>query len=98
MTGILRSPLRGCVAPQSEPCPTGTSSRYPDPTEIGRALREAELVHERIEKRGPVFEALRAARVELRVMERFTPLLGLWETTTLHWSGYRLRNARDWPR
>lgn len=43
-----------------------------------------------------LLEALREAGVELRVMDRLTPLLGAWERTTLHWSGIRLRNARDW--
>lgn len=41
-------------------------------------------------------EALRAAGVELRVMDRLTPLWGFWETTTLHWSSIRMRNAQDW--
>ena len=43
-----------------------------------------------------LIEALRTARVELRVLDRLTPLRGLWETTTLHWSGYRLGFAQDW--
>ena len=41
-------------------------------------------------------DALRRAGVELRVMERLTPLYGLWDTTTLHWSSVRMSNARDW--
>lgn len=49
-----------------------------------------------VEAVGDLFEALRAAGVELRVMERLTPLRGLWEETTLHWSSIRMRNARDW--
>ena len=40
--------------------------------------------------------ALRESGVELRVMERLTPLRGLWETTTLHWSAIRMSNAQDW--
>ena len=44
-----------------------------------------------------LFGALRSAGVELRVMERLTPLRSLWDETTLHVSGIRLRNARDWP-
>jgi hypothetical protein len=39
--------------------------------------------------------AMRAEGVELRVMERLTPLRGVWDTT-LHASGNRLRNARGW--
>lgn len=37
-------------------------------------------------------EALRAAGVELRVLDRLAPLSGVW-STTLHASGFRLRNA-----
>ena len=40
--------------------------------------------------------ALRESGVDLRVMERLTPLHGLWETTTLHWSAIRMSNAQDW--
>jgi hypothetical protein len=39
--------------------------------------------------------ALRAARVELRIMESLVPLRGVWETS-LHASGTRLRNAQGW--
>jgi hypothetical protein len=39
--------------------------------------------------------ALRAQRVELRVVESLTPLKGVWDTS-LHASGVRLRNARGW--
>ncbi|HEY2052133.1 MAG TPA: hypothetical protein VGH03_22550 [Caulobacteraceae bacterium] len=34
--------------------------------------------------------------VELRAMPSLAPLAGVW-STTLHASGIRLRNARDWP-
>jgi hypothetical protein len=44
---------------------------------------------------GDLIEALRAAGVELRLMETLTPLRGVWDTT-LHASGIRLRNARGW--
>ena len=40
--------------------------------------------------------ALEAEGVELRVLPSLAPLAGLWDTT-LHASGIRLRNARDWP-
>jgi hypothetical protein len=39
--------------------------------------------------------ALRAARVELRIMESLAPLRNVWEST-LHASGTRLRNAQGW--
>jgi hypothetical protein len=38
---------------------------------------------------------LRRLGVELRVMESLVPLRGVWDTT-LHASGFRLRNARNW--
>jgi hypothetical protein len=43
-----------------------------------------------------LLEALRIQDVELRCMERLTPLRHVWGTT-LHASGIRLRNAQDWP-
>jgi len=39
--------------------------------------------------------ALRFENVELRLMERLTPLRHVWDTT-LHASGIRLRNAQGW--
>jgi hypothetical protein len=39
--------------------------------------------------------ALRAQRVELRVMESLVPLKGVWDTS-LHASGVRLRHAAGW--
>jgi hypothetical protein len=36
-----------------------------------------------------------SAGVELRVMERLTPLRHVW-STSLHASGVRLRNAAGW--
>jgi hypothetical protein len=38
---------------------------------------------------------LRRLGVELRVMESLLPLRNVWDST-LHASGFRLRNARDW--
>lgn len=46
---------------------------------------------------GNLLDALAAQHVELRVMERLTPLRDLWSTTSLHVSGIRLRNAQGWP-
>ena len=40
--------------------------------------------------------ALDECGVELRVMQSLAPLQDVW-TTSLHSSGIRLRNARDWP-
>ena len=39
--------------------------------------------------------ALRAERVELRIVESLVPLKGVWDTS-LHASGTRLRNAQGW--
>lgn len=39
--------------------------------------------------------ALRAADVELRMMDSLAPLKGAWETS-IHFSGIRLRNAVGW--
>jgi hypothetical protein len=44
---------------------------------------------------GDLCGALRDAGVELRLMESLLPLRGVWESS-LHASGVRLRNARDW--
>jgi hypothetical protein len=48
-----------------------------------------------VEPVGDLLDALRFAEVELRLLERLTPLRGVWETT-LHASGIRLRNAIGW--
>lgn len=40
-------------------------------------------------------EALAEEGVELKIMDRLTPLRHVW-STTLHASGVRLRNAQDW--
>ena len=48
-----------------------------------------------VEPVGDLLEALRNADVEVRLLERLTPLRGVW-STTLHASGIRLRNAHGW--
>lgn len=45
---------------------------------------------------GNLLDALAGEGVELRVMDRLSPLRHAW-STTLHVSGIRLRNAQDWP-
>ena len=42
-----------------------------------------------------VFRWLEEAHVELRVRDTFAPLRGVWDTT-LHASGIRLANAKEW--
>ncbi|MCK9487173.1 MAG: hypothetical protein M0R73_10835 [Dehalococcoidia bacterium] len=80
-----------------------TLYRYELPEEAFESLHDAGMwvsrqavTPRRVEVLGDLFEAMREAGVELRVMERLTPLAGVWEGTTLHWSGIRLRNARGW--
>ncbi len=48
-----------------------------------------------VEAVGDLPAAMAAAGVELRVMPSLRPLKGVWDTS-LHASGIRLRNARDW--
>jgi len=48
----------------------------------------------KVEIEDPVAE-LQANDVELRVLPLLTPLRDVWNST-LHASGIRLRNARDW--
>jgi len=44
-----------------------------------------------------ILGGLRAAGVELRLTDSLAPLRGVWDTS-LHASGIRLRNAKDWTR
>lgn len=82
-----------------------TLYRYELPSETFEPLEDdawmwvsrATVTPARVEVLDDLFEAMRAAGVELRAMDRLTPLIGVWEETTLHWSGIRLRHARDWP-
>jgi hypothetical protein len=78
--------------------------RYEVPADTFESLDDAGMwisrqtvVPSKVDVIDDLFVALREAGVELRVMDRLTPLLGLWERTSLHWSGIRLRNALDWP-
>jgi hypothetical protein len=77
--------------------------RYAVPAEAFESLDDAgmwvartSVVPDRVDVIDDPVEALRAQGVELRVLDRLAPLYGLWETTTLHWSAIRMRNARDW--
>ena len=45
---------------------------------------------------GNLLDALAAQQVELRVMDSLVSLRDVW-STSLHASGIRLRNAKDWP-
>jgi hypothetical protein len=82
---------------------TTTAYRYVLPAETFEDLHDAGMWVSRstvtpsaVEAIVDLPDALRAAGVELRVMDRLTPLWGLWEETTLHWSSIRMSNAQDW--
>ena len=62
----------------------------------GTWLSEQTVVPRGVEAVGDLLDALREADVELRLMSSLTALRGAWDST-LHASGVRLRNARDWP-
>ncbi|HEX6195554.1 MAG TPA: hypothetical protein VFZ37_06570 [Jiangellaceae bacterium] len=71
---------------------------FTDLGDAGAWVSEQRVVPTGVEPIDDIFTALEIAAVELRVLPRLTPLVGLWETTTLHWSAIRMRNAQDWPR
>ncbi len=48
-----------------------------------------------VETFGDLPAAMRAMKMELRILERLTPLWDLW-STSLHVSGNRLRHAQGW--
>lgn len=48
-----------------------------------------------VERVGDLEAAIAAAGVELRALERLQPVAEAW-FSSLHYSGIRLRNARDW--
>lgn len=80
-----------------------TLYRYSLPADSFRSLEDAGMwvsmdcvTPSRVDEITDIPEALSGAGVELRVMARLTPLRGIWEQTTMHWSGIRLRNAQDW--
>jgi hypothetical protein len=68
---------------------------FEDLGDAGMYVHRGSVVPRSVEPVGDLFEALRAADVELRLVPSLVPLRGVWETT-LHASGIRLRNARGW--
>jgi hypothetical protein len=76
--------------------------RYELPSDDFEALHDAGMWVSRepvrpmrVDKLSDLPAALRAAEVELRVMDDLTPLRSVWGST-LHASGIRLRNAKGW--
>jgi hypothetical protein len=64
--------------------------------DAGMWVSRAPVTPTRMEIISDLARALEAQGVELRAMSSLAPLAGVW-STTLHASGIRLRNARDWP-
>lgn len=64
--------------------------------DAGMWVSRATVAPRRADLLADLFGELSAAGVELRAVERLTFLRGIWERTTLHVSGIRLRNARGW--
>ncbi len=78
--------------------------RYDMPPETFESLDDAGMWISRapvtpfgIEVIADLAGALSQQRVELRALPTLAPLADVW-STTLHASGIRLRNARNWPR
>lgn len=81
---------------------TATLYRYDLPVaafaplgDVGMWVARAAVAPLRVEAIRDLPAALEAGGVALRVMETLTPLAEVWNTS-LHASGLRLRNARDW--
>lgn len=70
-------------------------ARFEDLGDAGMHVSRSAVVPLAVEPVGDLLEALRGGEVELRLLERLTPLCGVWETS-LHASGIRLRNAVGW--
>jgi len=73
------------------------SADFDDLGDAGMFVSRAAITPLEVQPVGDLLQALRDAEVELRVLERLTPLRGVWDTS-LHASGIRLRNAVGWER
>lgn len=71
--------------------------RFEDIADAGMWVSRSEVVPVGCERLDDLPRSLSAAGVEMRSLPSLAPLVGLWEETTMHVSGIRLRNARDWP-
>ena len=70
-------------------------AEFEDLGDAGMFVSRAVIAPLEVAPVGDLLQALREADVELRVVERLTPLRGVWDTS-LHASGIRLRNAVGW--
>jgi hypothetical protein len=68
---------------------------FEDLQDAGMWVARSEIVPQGMEILDDLPAALAADGVELRVLDRLTPLRGVW-ATSLHASGVRLRNAEGW--
>lgn len=71
------------------------TAAFEDLNDAGMWVSRTPVAPLRMETIDDLPAALRAADVELRVMDSLAPLKGVWETT-IHFSGIRLRNAIGW--
>ncbi|MEQ5841888.1 hypothetical protein N0A02_20850 [Paraburkholderia acidicola] len=71
------------------------SSTFEEVGEVGMWVSRTEVKPVRVETLHDLLAQLESLNIELRVMERLTPLKTVWQTS-LHASGIRLRNAQDW--
>ncbi|MDR3513576.1 MAG: hypothetical protein P4L73_18220 [Caulobacteraceae bacterium] len=69
---------------------------FEDLDDAGMWVSRQEVTPLRMDAVADLPAALRADGVELRIMESLAPLRDVW-STSLHASGIRLRNAKDWP-
>jgi hypothetical protein len=63
--------------------------------DVGMWVSKVPIVPLQVETRHDLMADVREQGVELRVSESLVSLRKLWQTS-LHVSGIRLRNARDW--
>jgi hypothetical protein len=69
--------------------------QFEDIDDVGMWVSRTPVFPTRIDIVDDLIGELGSRNIELRVMDRLTPLKRVWQTT-LHASGIRLRNAHDW--
>ena len=71
------------------------SDQFQDIDDVGMWVSQTSVTPLAIDEITDLAAELASRNIELRVMDRLTPLKRIWETT-LHASGIRLRNAQNW--
>ena len=74
------------------------SASFVDLNDAGMWVSQHAVMPDAVARLDNLPAELAAAGVELRVTRSLLPLRDLWETTSLHVSGIRLRNAEGWGR